>query len=69
MPDSLHDTYTSKADRLRLGGSRIRIVVDADVIGLWADIKSAMYQELNSNQATGHGNGDVYHKKSIRKSE
>ena len=81
-PDCLHDTYTSKmletflADRHPLGGGWIEIahgmlmlLVDAGVGRLWADIKCDMYKEFNSNQATGHGNGDVYHKKDIGKSE
>ena len=81
-PDYLHDTYTSKtletflADRHHLGGGRIgiaheilKLLVDADVVGLWADIKCDMYKGLNSNQATDHGHGVVYHKEKIGKSE
>lgn len=51
-----------KDDMLMLYG------IDADVLGLWANIESAVYEELKSEQAGSHENWDGYHHKFVAKS-
>ena len=42
---------------------------DADVLGLWANIESAVYKELKSEKVGGHGSWDGYHQEFVAKSE
>ena len=42
---------------------------DADVLGLWANIESAVYKDLQSKTAGGHGSWDGYHQEFVAKSE
>lgn len=47
------------------------IWTDADVIGLWADIETAVYKELKSQEAGGRKSGswDGYHQEFVARSE
>lgn len=42
---------------------------DADVIGLWAQIESAVYKELKSKKGGDHRNWDGNHQEFVAKSE
>ena len=43
--------------------------IDTDVIGLWANIESAVYKGLKSDEADGRSKLDGYHKEFVAKSE
>lgn len=58
--------------RLRIGIEDDMLIlfgIDADVLGLWANIESAVYEDLKSEKAGGHGDWDGHHQEFVAKSE
>ena len=62
--------WGKKGERVGIEDDMLMLLeTDADVLGLWANIESAVYKELKSEKVGGHGSWDGYHQEFVAKSE